>query len=394
VSLDLVEQVAKQRINLARAAVFEQSESKRRQMLLQVSDLRKAWWQTGLGDASLFHLSVVGAVAVDDLMSRGSFDAWYAVPDEQNAGPLIDPLGTCRGFLNIGETCYANAVCQVLLRTPAVAHFLFQHVLICEEDTCVTCCFWNSRNDFGSAPSIVLRRTDVSESLRDLVQRDVLEFLDPLLCSFRSAELRAGRKIGVLGFQRPDEDAMTKVDALFGIVSQRCLRCVARDPMLSSVVDTQFVLRLDVPREADLPEQVRRPFRYLLSDLYSLSCAPVVEDCCGHLGAGCAVQRRCFGDVAVLFVYVARAMPDDSVSRHEVCLEDPLKLAGFPTLGLRGVIYHAGEVASRGHYACACKMASGDFMYFDDNRKAQCLGSDITNLMRRSVVLLVYSASD
>ncbi len=295
------------------------------------------------------------------------------------------------GFKSAGNTCFANAVLQVLLRLPAVAIWLSEHASGCAAGACLLCELGRARVALGcrpaAAPSLVAR-VGAFPGLRAFAgggQHDAAEFCGCLLDALHEGELAAGRRADWLG--APGE--ATHVDRLFGFVLEKRLRCESCGDFAEqrSVYSTDRVLHLPVPA----PE--RAPV-WTATELYFLRCAPSIVDlqCC-RCGPGSRFreQERLLTQPNVLLLHpLRRERGSLTAVRHPVQPEKDLSLPGHGRYELSAVVYHQGARAEAGHYYCVAQAHDGKWWRFDDV-SARPFRDDVERSQLRSVHLLVYT---
>ena len=143
---------------------------------------------------------------------------------------------------------YIASVCQVLMRTPAVAAWLGVHVAQCQSrldgggQDCVVCVLADSRACLGrvTAPPAVVHRTLAGPTFADTQQHGAAEFVAALLHAARGVELCAGRSAEWTADELREPRA-TLVDELFGLVLERCSRC----SVLSSLCEFRMPAHVD-----------------------------------------------------------------------------------------------------------------------------------------------------
>jgi hypothetical protein len=383
---------ARQRVNLTKARTQQQSVQKMRAARQQDQSLRSQWYAEGLGEESFFFGSVLDSNVSDGLLRRGSSSQWYPL------SPLVVDCLPCSGvFQGGGNSCYLNALCQVLLRTPEIAGFLREHSGLCKvKGHCLACSLYDSRGKArlavgraggARAPMLWHERRMVDGSFDNGDQHDAVEFLDQLLGRIREGELLAGRSVAADAVDFPGQARATKVDSLFAVVHETAFRHICGREV-RQILQRELVLKLEMP-PPDTVSGLKNP---LISDLYHLQCGRREISCHGFHGGCCASQARCLGNPPVLFVQLCRAQQDGSVSRLKVELEDPLHLAGFHRMHLRGVLCHYGLTATDGHYVCLCKRGGrdGQFWHYSDAEAPMSVGASVTHQAQSTAVLLVY----
>ena len=134
-------------------------------------------------------------------------------------------------FASTGNASFLGVAVQVLLRLPAVALWLSQHVVRCDLGRCFVCALWRSRSSLGSgssakAPALLeqLEAHEVFDSFRDGRSHPAAGFLRGLLAvasECEESQLRSSDFPGLPGA------LLTHVDRLFGFVVEQRIGCHA-----------------------------------------------------------------------------------------------------------------------------------------------------------------------
>ena len=205
---------------------------------------------------------VVAPASLDILSLRGlpGGDAACSWNHLRRQGGVVAGVPAAGGFANVGDTCFVNALLQVLLRLPAVAVWLQHHAGQCVVGAgCLACLVWRSRAALGkrppAAPALVATLSECVRLLRfgDGEQHDLDELCTSLLDALRDDEVTAGRCTGWSGVASAGGRA-SHVDRLFGFVLEQRRRCVACGVAAATVAaqDSGLVVHLPVPAQRDL----------------------------------------------------------------------------------------------------------------------------------------------
>ena len=336
-------------------------------------------------------------------------EAWAVeVPgvEEMTGGSWEEATGLpVVGMRNLGNTCYASSVSQVLVRTPAVLEWLRRHFgeRGCGVgSSCVACALFKTARQCGAAaggraverPQLPVGRGDVDPAYADTEQHDAGEFLGHFLEQATAAERGAGRAAAWSQGEMdvPHDFAATQVQRIFGMVQEVRRRCTACG---------RCTVRFQPSAELQLPprEGDARGGPDTMSEMYLRWCGPLgietASDCvaCGvrqrHLE-----QNRLRHAPRVLVMKVQRrpiggAAEHAPLRREEVAVEEDLDLPGLPRMTLGGVVYHNGRTAETGHYTCVCRGPGGRFWVFDDAH-VRALDVDVSTYKRTQVALAVY----
>ena len=138
-------QLGREEMALARrrAAQRDQGEFQKAQQKAakERAERRRRIKAAAFGENTLFAESVVALPAVSDGVPKAPCDVWI---DDLSALPRGTWSSAChlpqKGLRNLGNTCFANAGMQVLLRLPAFAEWMNEHAKHCAQGArCVLC---------------------------------------------------------------------------------------------------------------------------------------------------------------------------------------------------------------------------------------------------------------
>ena len=299
------------------------------------------------------------------------------------AGAWSPALG---GLRNPGNACYANSVCQVLLRLPAVARWLEAHGSHCQGQRCAACRLRASGAQVGAGctADIVRLRGLAGARFRDSRQHDAGEFLTGLLGEMRSREL-GGDRSGPWPGVEIGVPMATHVDRVFGYVEEQRLRCAGCGAG-RRVFSAGTVLSLPLPEREDVSCSVNDLYcRYAAGEEVSAECAG-----CGNVVTTHRVQRRMCTRPNVLVMQVRRTQAGEAAAwRHGVTADEQLSLPGVGDFELAGVVYHRGRSTEAGHNWSIGRGPDGRFWEFDDEG-CQRMDIEVARIHPRSVYLLVY----
>ena len=280
---------------------------------------------------------------------------------------------------------YATVFAQVMLRLPSVALWLDRHAEMCRLGVrCLACGLRNSRGQLGRvAPAAVVFRARMAGPLyKDMsCEHEVCRFFSDALEAMRVLEVRAGR---CGAWDLPGDPLASHVDRIFGfLVEERWMckscKCLGRS------------FRRGLVYEVTAPEAAGE---MLVTDMYLQSCVPqdVTRVCasgvCKGQEATHEVQKRLSSLPNVLILSVRRG---GGGRPSAIVVEEQISFPGLGALVLGAVVFALGASGARLRYACACRAPDGDFWFFDAQREPWRLGHELSNVLRRSVVMLVYT---
>ena len=312
------------------------------------------------------------------------------------------------GMGNLGNTCYASSMSQVLLRTPAVLEWLQRHFgeSGCPRRdsglSCVACSLYSTARQcvhvglcgVVQRPQLSQERAGVGAWYGDTEPHDAGEFLghfiDVATAAEQAAERAAPWSPGEM--DGPHGSHATQLQRIFGSVHEKRRKCMACG---------FCTVRFEPGTGLQLPprEGRGRGGADTISEMYLRSCGPEVNDTptdCARCGQRQVhvQQSRLRHAPRVLVVKVQRRpvegfAPGAELGRVEVAVEEELELPGLPRMTLSGVVYHNGNTAQTGHYTCVCRGPEGRFRIFDDRRVSRLEG-DVSTHKRTQVALAVY----
>jgi hypothetical protein len=362
------------------------------------ADRRRSMQTEAFGEEALFGSFVVAVPAVSDGVPCAPQDvlirALSAVPRGTWSSACRLPQ---KGLTNIGNTCFANAAMQMLLRLPAFVEWMNEHCKRCDRhDRCVLCALHDTRLQLLAAeclapvPIMALRLglldSPISGSLANGRQHDAVEFVDRLLRRIRNDERDAGR-LGPWAHVQSDFQEATHTERIFGFVRETRRRCtVCRHPVTRSWYDWDTIWRTT--------EELAKQTEITTSELYLASCAPqTVEVHCQQCGDTTVhmEQARVFSTPNVFLMQVRRMPgPQPGRVRVPVCVEEQLDVPGLPSMELAGIVYHVGETTQSGHYTALCRGPQGGFWYYDDSALGRQKREEVGHIKPREVYLVAY----
>jgi ubiquitin C-terminal hydrolase len=348
-----------------------------------------------------------------------------------------DTLAVKRGIPNIGNTCFANALLQVILRIEPLDRLLASHASRCRSsDRCLMCVVADQASALrgrtevhGSPVAILARQGFFGPEFKAPMKRSVsIDLISPAASSSELLNLRAGMQCDAQDFLRnfisaivdaeprvvqdadPDffllyGDRSVLANDIFGLVyrtRRRCFSC--KDTMDKLMVECSVLLT--VPRALSNSSV---SLRTLWASFFEEECSDENSRCPRLIGCGGRSSRQRFleREPPVLTIVLQRGW--ETWSNQGVCVgrgkshasvEFPASLDFLRTgpYDLAGIVHHIGESSSSGHYLATCKVgmgSSGDPIYgvFNDDRPVSILASDITlsGKGQKTAYLLVYT---
>ena len=349
------------------------------------------------GESSLLAPAVMSVPAVAGASPCAPQEVWLEAFSTLRKGDWNSACGLpLRGLENIGNTCFANACIQLLMRIPALVEWMNEHSKNCVQHArCALCSLHDTRLqvlvEARHAPRPVLAERlalldqPLLESLANSRQHDAVEFVDRFLNQIRGVERQAARA-GAWSRVEIDDPVATQGERIFGFVREtrrRCTRC--SEGVVRSWYGYDRVLRIapDVVGDKAITT----------SELYYASCGPQ-EDArspveCARCGRRTVhvEQTRLFSSPNVLLMQVGRKPGPERTPVH---VEEQLDLPGLSPMELVGVIYHAGHTMTTGHYTSLCRGPRGGFWYFDDSDPVPQMLGDVGQIKPREVYMVAY----
>ena len=123
--------------------------------------------RVGLGEQLVAPASL-DIVSLRGLPGGDAAGSWTYLRRQDSVLAEVPVVG---GFANMGNTCFVNALLQVLLRVPTVAVWLQYHAAQCVVGAgCLACMVWRSRQALGkrppAAPALVAMLSECPRVLR------------------------------------------------------------------------------------------------------------------------------------------------------------------------------------------------------------------------------------
>jgi hypothetical protein len=382
--------LARKRVALRDQGEFQQAQKKAAK---ERADRRKRIRGEAFGENTLFASSVVALPAVSDGVPCAPHDVWI---DGLRALPMGTWSSAChlpqKGLKNLGNTCFANAGMQVLLRLPAFAEWLNEHAKCCAQGAgCVLCSLHGTRlqllaEDCRAPLPIMAQRLGLLDSavlgsLADGQQQCAVEFVDRLLVRIRSDERDAGR-FGQWGDVQIDERIATHTERIFGFVRETRRRCtVCARAVTRAWYESDRVWRVT-------PELAGQD-GITTSELYLRSCKPQKVDVdCQQCGV-CTVHDEQARVLSAPNVFLMQVRRTPGQRRIPVYVEEQFDVPGFPSMELAGVVYHVPNMTG-GHYTALCRGPQGGFWYYDDSASGQRKREDVGQIKPREVYMVAY----
>lgn len=340
-------------------------------------------------------------------LSASKAAAAAAVCDERTAAASLDwthPAAAGAGLRNLGNTCFLNAILQLLTHTPPLAAIALTqaHSRSCRLADCAQCLLENriQSNLQASAPQApaeildCMRRTASLRALARGRQEDAHEFLRLVVEALQHAGLRA---LGVEAFgpgaQAGPHRPRTVVERVFGATLLSRVTCGGCGAC-SDTRDTFEDLSLELVKGVDSVPAALRHYTKAESldgdDKYRCGA-------CGHL---CPAQKKMSIDCApnVLVLHLKRFKTGGwGKVTAPVAFSERLSLEAFmaeqeapqaaPVYSLYAVVVHSGFSVGSGHYYAYVRDAAGRWYECDDSAVRPV---PVAQVLRAEAYVLAY----
>jgi len=319
------------------------------------------------------------------------------------AAPPVEKRTQPPGLANLGNSCYANAVCRALHATAPLRRLLLQE----------------SKMDVEAPVSSELRKLAalLSGSTRSYIRPEQFrKRLAEPFCSYGQQDAAEFLHY-VLDALEVEENAVPKssLDKVFGGQLETLITCQRCHNQSSSAVELNGLLTVSVPDDRIIrknetqpvlnPLQKPSPLYHLIRDQYLASetlsgedayecenCSQKVEE--AHRTSRIAQAPRHLIINLACFQYDASSQTRRKVSTKVDC---PLALHLVDTeYKLYAVVVHSGSSPHHGHYYAYCRDSSGDkWRKFDDESVEDCDEKEpLEHRINRSPYLLFYARDD
>ncbi|XAR70632.1 Ubiquitinyl hydrolase 1 [Bertholletia excelsa] len=299
--------------------------------------------------------------------------AWLSDPKPANVGA---------GLLNLGNTCFLNAVLQCLTHTVPLVQGLrsYNHPGACESDGgfCVLCSLRDhielSLASIGRAISpwkLVESLSSISSNFRRFQQEDAHEFLQCLLDRLESCCIYS--KVKGIALSSVDENLVKQVFGGRLISKLQCCNCHHCSDTYEPLID----LSLEIENVGTVP-----------GALQSFTRVERIEDSetkftCEKCKEVVSLEKQLVLDQvpSVAMFHLKRFKNDGSdVEKIDKFVEFPLELDLLPYTGvhkncnaslkydLYAVVVHIGISATSGHYYCFIRCAPDAWYRLDDSK--------------------------
>lgn len=252
----------------------------------------------------------------------------------------------------------------------------------CSVHGCVPCALQAARDQLGSWKENALYAAVLSAGVD---AAGMTPFLQWVLDSMAASEEPRPWP----GVQAVQGGGATQMDVISSVVLEGRTMCMSCRHLRS-----QYEAR----RVLILPAPANREATHSFTDLYLEMCCPksdILRPCriCGGEPQPHQVQIRVVQVPKVMFVAVPREAQGAALE-YAFAVEDVISLPGCGKLELQAVVYDVGLRGGLRQHAAACRRSGKEFRFFEDRKAARSLGSDISELRQRSIVLVVYAASE
>lgn len=318
------------------------------------------------------------------------------------------------GLLNLRNTCYANALIQILMATrPLAAHLLeVDHASNCPKPPnqwCPMCCLssWAKKSLAGSQPAIALNPRELITNLKKLNprltlgdQHDAQELYTSLLEALELVSLREAEKAACISGATLDLDRFSKettpINHVFTCYTRNqvdCLMC----GNISSTTSSDSGIMLNVPKRAATIEELLKEW----SAVERLEGSSAYQ--CDACRAKVKAERFTMLEVApnILSIHLSRVdfrLLGENKTSAPVSFPKELDMRPFMAADaidngeanykLYGVVAHEGVTPDDGHYTAFVRYGEqwyvGDDDVVEKVTTAQVLGQ------QREAYLLFY----
>ncbi|KAK9069517.1 hypothetical protein SSX86_011421 [Deinandra increscens subsp. villosa] len=303
------------------------------------------------------------------------------------------------GLVNIGNSCYANAVLQCLTHTPPLNAYLLQglHSKACDKrDWCFTCEFeglvLKAKNGNSSiSPIRILSQIEnIGSSLNHGREEDAHEFLRYAVDTLQSVCLKeAGTKA-----TNSVEEETTLIGLTFGGYLRskiKCMKCGGKSERHERMMD------LTVEIEGDI--------RTLEEALDKFTCTEILDGENKYKCSRCksyekAKKRLTLLEAPNVLTIVLKRFQSGKFGKLNKSIRFPeiLDMAPYvsgtsdksPVYRLYGVVVHMDvmNAAFSGHYVCYVKNIENRWFKIDDNRVKEV---DVDSVLTKGAYMLLYA---
>ncbi|NXF99896.1 UBP42 hydrolase, partial [Sakesphorus luctuosus] len=304
------------------------------------------------------------------------------------------------GLLNVGNTCFFNAVLQCLTYTPPLANYLLsrEHSKACHQrGFCMMCIMETHVNEILHSPVSAIKPLTVLTVFRFIGEHfklgreeDAHDFFCCTVNAMQRACLGASSNLDI-----PSESTTIVHQIFGGFLRSRviCFSCKAISDSYEAFLDIPLDIKAASSLTAALedfvtPEQLdgencfkcsKCEKNVAASKRFTVHCAPKVLTVClkrfdcftgGKISKGCTLLVVEYPEYLDLRPYMSQA-------------------DGEPLLySLYGVLVHSGISCHEGHYFCYAKASDGLWYQMDDESvELHCLNT----ALRQQAYLLFYA---
>lgn len=303
------------------------------------------------------------------------------------------------GFLNCGNSCYANAVLQCLACTPPLTVYLLQrfHSKACKwKEWCFTCEFeslmWKAKaGDSPLSPATMLTHIyKIRSHFGNGKEEDAHEFLRYVIDTMQSASLR---EVGVRASGSSEEET-TLMGLTFGGYLRskiKCMKCGAKSEQCERMMD----LTIEIEGNVGTLDEALRKFTSteILDGENKYQCSR----CRSYERA--KKKFRVLEAPNILIIALKRFQPGPFGKLNKwIQFPEILDLAPYmsgtsdksPIYKLYGVIIHLDSMNATysGHYLCFVKNAENKWFEIDDSRVKPV---DLESVLANRAYMLLYA---
>ncbi|KAG4302323.1 hypothetical protein PCANB_001427 [Pneumocystis canis] len=339
------------------------------------------------------------SVRSESLVTRPSI---VLFPSDQLLHNWTSVRPSAPGLINVGNTCYLNAILQVLSHVPPFVQYLLSshHSSQCRMDACVFCrmeehvskCYPADGTRLVNAfkpLGIVSALKWISKRFQPYRQEDAHEFLRCLLGEMQRSCISAYKH---LDFASQETTVIYKIFGGYLRQEVKCLRC-------NDISDT-YPVYLDLSLDLMGSSVEEALAMYVRAEKLTESNRYKCEKC--NVLVDFQKQSTIYILPPILTLHLKRfsfnkASKMFKISRY-IRYGETLELGPYMSqkkeksimYDLIGVVVHSGNDTRCGHYYSFCKSSNGTWMHFNDERVSTV---SLQTVLKQQAYILLYSRS-